>query len=160
MLHSAFLCALFLVINIYLFSICSCNDEPIIGILTVPCKPPEDSWCTTWPGYIQNYTTSYITASYIKWIESGGGKVIPLFYDDKWSNIQTLLTQINGILFTGGGGSYNPNNPYFIQFNKILDYLQNFAQQNKNKNISIPVWATCLGFEGLCARYSHNWNTS
>eukprot|EP01084_Bolivina_argentea_P189508 325883_1 len=150
--------ASFFFATLLLFTICNSNNAPIIGILTDPCD--GEGWCGTWPGYIQNYTTSYIAQAYVQWIESGGGRVVPIYYDDDFSNIEKLLPQLNGVLFTGGGGGYVPTDPYFIQFNNILDFLQKYAIENKKKSQSIPVWATCLGFEAICARTAHNYNTT
>ena len=48
-------------------------------------------------------TTSYIAASYIKWAESAGARVVPVHYDASQVEIVTLLGQINGLLFPGGG---------------------------------------------------------
>ena len=142
---------------IIFFLSCNGNDTPIIGILTDPC---DGGWCATWPGYVQNYTKSYIAEPYVQWIESGGGRVVPIYYNDELSQVQKLLSQLNGVLFTGGGGGYDPTEPYFIQFNNILDYLQKYAIENKHKSQSIPVWATCLGFEAICSRVAHDYNTS
>ena len=136
------------------------SNAPIIGILTDPCYATPSSWCATWPGYIKNYTKSYIAQPYVQWIESGGGRAVPIYYDSPFNEVQKLLPQLNGILFTGGGGGYDPTDPYFIQFNNILDYLQKYAIDNKHNSKSIPVWATCLGFEAICSRTAHNYNTS
>jgi hypothetical protein len=44
------------------------NDRPIIGILSQPGEPAPDG-------------SSYIAASYIKWVESAGARVVPIMYD-------------------------------------------------------------------------------
>jgi len=46
------------------------NERPIIGILTEPFSGDPD-----------NYTKNYIAASYIKFVEGAGGRVVPLQWD-------------------------------------------------------------------------------
>lgn len=46
---------------------------------------------------------SYFPASYVKWLESGGARVVPIPYDSAPADLSALLKQINGALFTGGG---------------------------------------------------------
>lgn len=49
-----------------------CNEKPIIGILT-----QETYWSIFKNKLFVNY--SYIAASYVKAVESSGGRVIPVF---------------------------------------------------------------------------------
>ena len=49
------------------------NDKPIIGILTLPSESSKYS----------PTKYSYIAASYVKFIELGGGRVIPINYKSK-----------------------------------------------------------------------------
>ena len=61
------ICVLFVVLLV--FTVGAVNNRPIIGILN------------------QNFDDNkhtYIAASYVKWIESSGARVVPLFYD-QWS---------------------------------------------------------------------------
>jgi gamma-glutamyl hydrolase len=51
------------------------NDRPIIGILSQPGDPAPE-------GY------SYIAASYVKWVESAGARVIPIEFDLTDSEIE------------------------------------------------------------------------
>ena len=44
------------------------NERPIIGVLSQPGDPAP-------PGQ------SYIAASYVKWLESAGARVVPILYD-------------------------------------------------------------------------------
>ena len=63
--------------------------RPIVGVLTLPNSMTKDK--------------SYFPASYVKWLESGGVRVAPIPYDIAPSQLTTLLKQLNGALFTGGG---------------------------------------------------------
>lgn len=133
----------------------SSNDSPLIGVLTCPCNEVM----TTMKGYIANYTQSYIAGSYIDWIESGGGRVIPIYFNEDWNELSKYkLPYLNGILFTGGGGGYNASEQYWMQFNRIINYTKSFAESHTNQ--SIPIWGTCLGFEGLLSSFSNNDTTT
>lgn len=50
------------------------NDTPIIGILTQEISYHLNS---KWPGVFK----SYIAASYVKFVEGGGARVVPIWYD-------------------------------------------------------------------------------
>jgi len=104
------------------------NNRPIIGILD------------------QNYNDkhTYIAASYVKWIESAGARVVPLFYT-KWSveTMENMLKNINGVVFPGGGMSFSGK--YLQQLQAIFKYAKN---ANSN-GIHFPLWGTCLGFQEL-----------
>ncbi|KAL9225705.1 hypothetical protein vseg_001598 [Gypsophila vaccaria] len=63
------------------------NSRPVIGILTHPRR---------------GYNGSYIGGSYVRFVESGGARVIPLIYDEPWSVLSHKLDFVNGVLFTGG----------------------------------------------------------
>jgi len=104
------------------------NNRPIIGILDE--KYDSDN--------------TYIVASYVKWIESAGGRVVPLFYD-KWStsSMEDMLKNLNGVLLPGGGMSFS---------GKYLDQLVtifNYAKKANDNGIHFPLWGTCLGFQEL-----------
>ncbi|ELV09850.1 Gamma-glutamyl hydrolase [Tupaia chinensis] len=45
----------------------------------------------------------YIAASYVKYLESAGARVVPVRLDLKRSEYEKLFKSINGILFPGGG---------------------------------------------------------
>eukprot|EP00483_Globobulimina_turgida_P010125 UN10144 len=132
------LCVLLLFCMIY---IVQSTDEPIIGILTLPCSSTS-SWC---PSNVNAKATTYLPASYVKWLEGGGARVIPIRADDTFANVETLLSQINGVVFTGGAASFSSSNIWWNQLNNILSYLRSFSTSTK----AIPLWATCLGFQGL-----------
>ncbi|XP_071730100.1 gamma-glutamyl hydrolase 2-like [Rutidosis leptorrhynchoides] len=71
------------------------NLGPIIGILSHPSDGAS--------GRLNNSTNvSYIAASYVKFVESAGARVIPLIYNEHPETLQTKLNLVNGVLFTGG----------------------------------------------------------
>lgn len=79
----------------------STTERPIIGILTLPNHNK---------GHLGTLGTSYMAASYVKWVESGGARVVPLRYDDGPDALRQQAESLNGILFTGGGTAIQHEN--------------------------------------------------
>mmetsp|Transcript_1047 Transcript_1047/g.1398 ORF Transcript_1047/g.1398 Transcript_1047/m.1398 type:complete len:329 (-) Transcript_1047:24-1010(-) len=143
---------LFLFVSILLIIIKG-NNEPIIGILALPCESTS-TWCNT--KTVSN-PTSYIPSAYVKWLEGGGSRVVPILPDYTTTQLNELLMQLNGVLFTGGSASFSSGNIWWDQLNNILIQLREF---NNKYNKAIPLWATCLGFQGLIsATAGHNLNS-
>lgn len=61
------------------------SQKPIIGIIT----------------QTHNANSSFIAASYVKFIEMSGAQVIPIFMFNDTAYIDNLLPKINGVLFPG-----------------------------------------------------------
>ena len=128
------------------------TDSPIVGILTLPCDFPAI------PGYApyrmvycadMNESTTYLPASYVKWLESGGARVVPILADDSFENVRSLLHDLNGVLITGGSADFDSTSIWWNQLNNILDTLRQFVADHSSPSRAIPLWATCLGFEGI-----------
>jgi len=68
-----------------------------------------------------NYT--YIAASYVKYIQMSGAQVVPIFAFSNTSALDTILSKINGVLFTGGGTSIDITNTW----TKNADYIVKYA---------------------------------
>lgn len=74
-------------ILIFVTKLTLCNERPVIGILT-----QEIYWSN-----FRNYTPSnrtYIASSYVKAVESSGGRVIPVF-TNRTTEYYTYVTQTN-----------------------------------------------------------------
>ena len=120
------------------------TDTPIIGILTLPCNEDEQN-CK-----MENTTfraTTYLPASYAKFIEGGGGQVYPLLSDMDKTKMREIVAQLNGILFTGGDAPFTKNDYYWEQILNILSYIRQYHDQNKN--VAIPVWGNVLEWKQL-----------
>ena len=70
------------------------NDRPIIGILTMPSS------------YSAYKNQSFFPSSYVKFLEQGGARVVPIPYDLQEAALKELLSHINGALFTGGAAGF------------------------------------------------------
>ncbi|RHY33143.1 hypothetical protein DYB32_001813, partial [Aphanomyces invadans] len=81
----------------------------------------------------------FIVASYLKWVESAGGRGVRIPYNASTAELDELLKSVNGVLFPGGSG--DPN--------EAAEYIYNKAIELNDKGDHFPVWGTCLGFEWL-----------
>ncbi|XP_064397282.1 gamma-glutamyl hydrolase-like [Halichondria panicea] len=117
--------------------VCSClygvradTTRPIIGIVSEKSYSSEDS---------------YIAASYVKFIESAGGRVAPILSSSTDEEINSLFSSINGVLFPGGGVSLNSSG-----YGHVGSVVLQLAMKANDAKDYFPVWGTCLGFELLC----------
>ena len=65
------------------------NDRPIVGIVA------EDYY-----GSIPGKST-YIAASYVKWMEAAGARVLPIFINQTDEYYDKVLELVNGVIFPG-----------------------------------------------------------
>jgi len=110
------------------YLVAAVNERPIVGILD------QD----------KGSKHTCVVASYVKWIESAGARVVPLFYD-KWSTqeMENMLKNINGVLLPGGGMEFAGK--YLSQLKTIFNY----AKKANDNGVHFPIWSTCLGFQEL-----------
>jgi gamma-glutamyl hydrolase len=117
-----------LVCGFLLFTIAAAfTDRPVIGIYTAPAN------------HANHKGEDYLAASYVKWIEQAGGRVIPIPYAANHSLIDSLFPMINGVLFPGGAADVPAGARYI--YAKAVDA--------NIKGDVFPVWGTCLGFEWI-----------
>jgi len=117
----------------------SLNDWPIIGVFAQPSTSTEGN-CK---GNCQ-----YIAASYVKYLEAAGARVVPIDYYSTNSEIDHLVENLNGFFFPGGGSAYPSSAKYL--YSKII-------QSNDNHDF-LPLWGTCMGFQWLLISQSGNPN--
>lgn len=101
---------IYLLFGLLILSQAAVKQTPVIGIYT------EDS---DYPG---SEDKTYISASYVKMIESAGGQVIPIFYSSTQAELAKLLPQINGVLFPGGEMPIDVKNHWTSNIAFILDW--------------------------------------
>ena len=118
------------------------NDRPIIGVMS-----------QTTHGELAKFGPSYIAASYIKFLESSGARVVPIMNDLGEDEIVKLFKSINGVLFPGGG--VNLNTSGYAEIGKRIVDLAKVAYDDGDY---FPIWATCLGFEFLTTVISGDLN--
>lgn len=112
------------------------NLRPIIGILTLPAEYPS-----------QPNARSYFPASYVKFIESAGARVVPIFFDAPVEENAALISKLNGALFTGGGAEFFTKEGKLTPFATTAQLIFNESVNAYANGETWPVWGTCLGFE-------------
>ena len=112
------------------------NNRPIIGVIMQSIKGM--GFHSTKP--------NYIAASYIKYLESSGARVVPIWNDLTYEETEELFYSINGVLIPGGNVDCESSG--FARVGKtILDLAKkSFDKQPRDY---FPVWGTCLGHECL-----------
>ncbi|KAJ9128952.1 hypothetical protein P3X46_034293, partial [Hevea brasiliensis] len=117
------------------------NYRPVIGILSHPGDGAS--------GRLNNSTNaSYIAASYVKFVESAGARVIPLIYNEPLEILFEKLNLVNGVLFTGG----------WAKSGLYYDIAKAKALAKNDAGYHFPLYAICLGFELLTMIISKNKN--
>ena len=73
------------------------NHHPVIGVLTLPE-----------PRCLQ-YGDQVIATSNARWLQAGGARVVPIFYDSTPEELDFVLNRVNGVFWTGGNVNFNPH---------------------------------------------------
>jgi gamma-glutamyl hydrolase len=121
------------------------KQRPIIGIFTQSTDSDEPTVEDLGLGPSNSKNTSYVAASYVKFIQMSGAQVIPIFaYSDR-SYLDDLLPKINGVLFPGGDAEINISN----KWTQNADYILKYAMAENKKGNVFPIWGTCLGMQLL-----------
>jgi len=122
---------------LFLAVVSSLNDWPIIGVFT----QPTDSTAGDCGG-----DCLYIAASYVKYLEAAGARVVPIDYNAKESELDSLFSSLNGIFFTGGDAEFPQSAQYM--FDKVV--------AANDAGDFMPLWGTCMGFEWLLMSATRN----
>lgn len=70
------------------------SNSPIIGVLTQPLSALNTNTS-------QINASSFIPASHVKFLESGGARIVPVDYDVPQNKLYKLLDQLNGLYIPG-----------------------------------------------------------
>ena len=73
------------------------THRPVIGVLTLPE-----------PGCLR-FGDQVIATSNARWLQAGGARVVPIFYDSTPEELDFVLNRVNGVFWTGGIVSFNPH---------------------------------------------------
>lgn len=114
------------------------NNEPVIGVLA-----QEMSYSLA-AKYEEDYE-SYIAASYVKFVEGAGARVVPIWINKPREYYENILPNLNGVLLPGGATWFNQSNGYADAGRHIYDVAEEINVQGGY----FPLWGTCLGFELL-----------
>ena len=114
------------------------NERPVIGILTIPSEYdqyPANDW-------------NYMAASYVKYLESAGARVVPVQWDLPLENFTRIMRSLNGFLITGGDSDHvKADNKTLTPFGVAVQNVVNTVIQINNEGVHYPLWGTCMGFQ-------------
>jgi gamma-glutamyl hydrolase len=103
------------------------TEKPIIGIMTHPSHHGKVAG------------SHMVAASYVKWVETGGGQAVPISSIGSKVYLDGMFARVNGLLFPGGGMTVNAQAKYMFA---------NAVAANK-RGVHFPVFGTCLGFQWM-----------
>ena len=106
------------------------NNRPIIAILAELL--PEDG------------NSSYIGASYVKYLESAGARVVPIPHYFTLNQVEDIFAHVNGVLFPGGSTTF-----FSSAYYKHAKFFWELAVNANDNNEYFPIWGICLGFQTL-----------
>ncbi|XP_074602173.1 gamma-glutamyl hydrolase B-like [Brevipalpus obovatus] len=113
------------------------NDRPVIAILATP----------------EHNKKQTIPSSYVKFVESSGARVLPVFLNQSDSYYQKVIKQTNGLLFTGGSQILSRQSEH--KFIANARSLWNEAIKTNQDGHYYPIIGICLGME-LMTILAHN----
>lgn len=108
--------------------------RPVIGVLAQKCS-----------GKRTVFGDQYFSASYVKWIESAGARVIPVKINQTDAYYERLFRSINGFLIPGGGQNLLTSG----YANAARFFYRRSIRAYDKEGDYFPIWGTCLGFEEL-----------
>ncbi|XP_046846036.1 gamma-glutamyl hydrolase-like [Xenia sp. Carnegie-2017] len=111
------------------------NERPIIGVLT-------QSTQRFFP--LDEMGNNYIPASYVKFVESSGARVVPIFNNFTKTELRRLFESINGAVFPGG-----KVNLFTSKYARTAKYIFEFAREAYDRGEYFPIIGMCLGHQLL-----------
>ena len=127
------------------------NLWPVVGIMVIPT---ESDW-----GF-NSENTSYFPSSYVKFIEAGGARVIPIPWNA--TNISDYMQAVNGVLLTGGGANLTTledgrvvistgedriklvdQNEELTPIGQAIQWVVTNATKFNQEGTYYPIWGTC-----------------
>ena len=108
------------------------NNRPIIGVLMQSSEGME----------FESYGANYISASYVKYLESSGARVVPIRNDLTDEETAKIFQSVNGVLFPGGDVDLVTSG-----YAKVGGKILRLAKESFDKGDYFPVWGTCQGHE-------------
>lgn len=110
------------------------NDRPVIGILT---QIVTDDVLTP-------FGSTFIPAEYVKYVESGGSRVMPIRLTHTTEEYEDIFRKINGLLFIGGASNLQTSD-----FARVAKIFFKLALKANDEGDFFPIWGTCLGMQLL-----------
>ncbi|KAM9361581.1 gamma-glutamyl hydrolase [Symphorus nematophorus] len=110
------------------------NYRPVIGVLAQE-NLPDDPFANG---------TSYIAASYVKYVEGAGARVVPIRINRTEEEYAQIFSTINGLLLPGGNVDIQTS-----LFSRAARIFYNLALKANDAGDYFPIWGTCQGLQQL-----------
>uniref|UniRef100_A0A3B4W948 folate gamma-glutamyl hydrolase n=1 Tax=Seriola lalandi dorsalis TaxID=1841481 RepID=A0A3B4W948_SERLL len=110
------------------------NQRPIIGVLAQENLPGDQV----------AQGSSYIAASYVKYLEGSGARVVPIRINRTEEEYAKIFSSINGLLLPGGDVDLQTS-----QFSRAAKIFYSLALKANDAGDYFPIWGTCQGFQQL-----------
>ena len=113
------------------------NNRPVIGIMAQPTKPKDPDLGGT----------SYIVASYVKWVEASGARVHPILYNVSTADLRKSFEQVSGVFFPGGHCGFHEGTGR--AYGEASWQMMEWAREENDAGRHFPLWGTCQGHQQL-----------
>ncbi|KAI1900916.1 hypothetical protein AGOR_G00054760 [Albula goreensis] len=110
------------------------NDRPIIGVLTQEVVDED----------MLRFGKTYIPASYVKYLESAGCRVMPIRLKQTLVEYENIFKTINGMMFIGGAADLQTSD-----YARAAKAFFRLAVEANDAGDYFPIWGTCMGFQLL-----------
>jgi gamma-glutamyl hydrolase len=113
------------------------NTRPIIGVLSTPSNFPQ---------HPNQASDSYVLGTDVRFLESGGCRVVPIPWNVLSANLTFTLNSLNGIMIPGGPYSSWESSVYESYLSTVETIINYAVEQNQN-GVYYPVLAVSSGFD-------------
>ncbi|XP_029916659.1 gamma-glutamyl hydrolase [Myripristis murdjan] len=110
------------------------NQRPVIGVLTQMVVDEV----------MKPFGKTYIPSAYVKYIESGGSRVLPIRLTHTTAEYEKIFRSINGLLFIGGSVDLEKSD-----YARVAKIFYKLAVTANNAGDFFPIWGTCMGMQIL-----------
>lgn len=117
-------------------------SKPIIGIFGLP-NPQSKT---------EKYLNDTVGESYVRFLEASGATTVVIHPWSTESELDTLLSKVNGVVFQGGGVPLGTT----TQYDRNVKYILTKAKQYFDSGDYFPVLGICLGFESILIVEANN----
>uniref|UniRef100_A0A8C5H789 Gamma-glutamyl hydrolase n=1 Tax=Gouania willdenowi TaxID=441366 RepID=A0A8C5H789_GOUWI len=124
------------------------KEERVLGVFTCSRSSKVKPTCILTQLVVDEsmkpYGKTYIPASYVEYVQSGGSRVMPIRLDFTQDKYETIFKKINGLLLIGGAVDLETSD-----FAKVAKIFYKLALKANDAGDFFPIWGTCLGMQLL-----------
>lgn len=125
-------------------------SSPLVGVVS---QPGDGDGYAIWRQRAARQSggaanLSYVAASYVKFVEAGGARAVPMLYNEREDRMLEKFRSINGLILPGGGAK--KSGPFLARVKRLVE----LAMEANDNGDYFPIHAVCLGFEMLAMAVS------